>query len=118
MRESEEALATKYKIKKFPSLLVLKSEGKPIVYEGASFLYAEIFEFLNVHSQVFVDPNSKDNAPKQSSAAKPWLVVPVPEMTKDSANDICLKKDGSLCVILLAKESPEESTLDILDKVS
>ena len=64
VRESEEALATKYKVKKFPTLLVIKSEGKPIVYEGGSFLYSEIFEFLNVHSQVFVDPNSKDNAPK------------------------------------------------------
>lgn len=120
MRESEEALAAKYKVKKFPSLLVLKSEGKPIVYDGSSFLYSDIFEFLNVHSQVFIDPNSKDNTPKQSSAAKPWLVVPVPEMTKDSANDICLKKDGALCVILLVKdsESVEAPTLDLMDKVS
>ena len=41
-------------------------------------------------------------------------------MTKDSANDICLKKDGSLCVILLVKDkaSLEEKTLDLLDKVS
>lgn len=56
-----------------------------------------------------MDPNAKDNQPKQSSAAKPWLVVPVPKLAKDSANDICLKKDGALCIILVAKD---EASLD------
>jgi hypothetical protein len=41
-------------------------------------------------------------------------------MTKDSANDICLKKDGSLCVMLLVKDraSLDQATLAMLDKVS
>ena len=58
MRENEEALAQKYKVKKYPMLVVVKSEGKPVVYDGDSFAYSDIFEFLNVHSQIFVDPNS------------------------------------------------------------
>jgi len=37
VRETEDALAKKYKVKKFPSLMVIKSEGKPIWYEGADF---------------------------------------------------------------------------------
>ena len=40
----------KYKVKKLPALVVIKSEGKPIAYDGKGFLYQEIFEFLNVHS--------------------------------------------------------------------
>lgn len=64
VRETEDALAQKYKVKKFPSLLVIKPDGKPVRYEGKDFLYQPIFEFLNVHSQIFVDPNSKDNTPK------------------------------------------------------
>lgn len=120
VRESEDALVKKYKVKSFPHLVVIKSEGKPLAYDGKEFKYQEIFEFLNIHSQIFVDPNAKDNAPKQSSASKPWLVVPVPEMTKDSANDICLKKGGSLCVVLLVKDkaSLDESLLEKLDAVS
>ena len=47
--------------------------------------------------------------PKTSSAAKPWLVVPVPKLTLDSGNDICLKKDGALCIILVSKN---EATVD------
>lgn len=39
IRESEDALAQKYKIKKFPSLLVIKADVKPIKYEGKDFLY-------------------------------------------------------------------------------
>ncbi len=50
IRESEDALAQKYKVKKFPALFVVKSEGKPLKYEGSEFTYNEIFEFLNVHS--------------------------------------------------------------------
>lgn len=100
--------------------MVVKNEGNPIVYDSDSYAYSDIFEFLNVHSQIFVDPNAADNAPKQSAAAKPWLVVPVPEMTATSGNDICFKKDGALCVIMLTNERPanqQDATLDLLDKV-
>ena len=53
-----------------------------------------------------MDPTDKENqsSVKQSSASKPWLVVPVPQLTKDSANDVCLQKDGILCVILVSKD--------------
>jgi hypothetical protein len=97
-------------VKKYPSLLVVKNDQKPLAYEG-EFNYQEIFEFLNIHSQIFVDPNAKENEVKTSSASKPWLVKPVPEMTKDSGNDICLKKDGALCIILVVngKDSLQQS---------
>lgn len=39
VRETEDALAQKYKVKKFPSLLVIKPDGKPVRYEGKDFLY-------------------------------------------------------------------------------
>lgn len=41
-------------------------------------------------------------------------------MTKDSGNDICLKKDGSLCIILLTKDrsSVDKNMLDQMDNVS
>ena len=29
---------------------------------------------------------------------------PVPQLTTDSANDICLKKDGALCIIMIVKD--------------
>jgi len=109
VRDTEQALAQQYKVKSFPALLVIKADGKNVKFDGKEFLYSALFEFLNVHSQIFIDPNSKDNTPKQSSAAKPWLVVPVPKLSLDSGNDICLKKDGALCIIYIAKD---ESSVD------
>jgi len=40
-------------------------------------------------------------------------------MTKDSGNDLCLKKDGTLCAILVVKNRAalEDSTLDVLNQV-
>jgi len=40
-------------------------------------------------------------------------------MTKESGNDICLKKDGSLCVIIMVKDKSQlnKETLDLLNSV-
>jgi hypothetical protein len=79
-------------------------------FDSKEFTYNSIFEFINVHSQIFVDPTAKENdVPRQSNASKPWMIPNVPQMTKDSGNDICLKKDGALCVILVVKN---KDTLD------
>ena len=100
--------------------MVIKADGKHVKFDGKEFNYQPIFEFLNIHSQIFVDPNAKDNQPKTSSAAKPWLVVPVPKLSADSGNDVCLKKDGALCIVLVVKDeaSVSEKTLDELNAVS
>lgn len=39
IRESEDALASKYKVKSYPSLIVIKSDGKPVKYDGKEFFY-------------------------------------------------------------------------------
>ena len=72
-----------------------------------------------MHSQIFVDPNAKENEPKPNAAAKPWLTVKVPQLNADSGNDVCLKKDGTLCVVLLNKDGTiDQSHIDTLDAVS
>ena len=98
IKEDEKALATKYKIKKFPSFLILKQGEKgPIKYTGDDFSYSALFEFINTYSETFVF--AQEDEAVESRASKPWLSEPVPFLSKDSANDLCLKKDGVLCVI-------------------
>jgi hypothetical protein len=43
----------------------------------------------------------------------------VPELNSDSANDICLKKEGALCVIYVASSAAakDQDSLDILYSV-
>lgn len=75
----------KYKVKTFPSILVVQTgEPKPIPYTG-EIKYQPIFDFLNVYSQTFV-PGGKD-----MNTNKPWLNEPVPELNLKSAGDTVLK---------------------------
>lgn len=43
----------------------------------------------------------------ESRASRPWLTESIPYMSKESANDICLKKDGLLCVIYVVPQASQ-----------
>ena len=100
-------------MKKFPEFILLRNNEKPLKYEGDSYTYGELFEFINIYSETFVFGGT-DDKPVESNAVKPWLNERYPYMNKDSANDICLKKDGTLCVIYV-KENREASDDAVLE---
>lgn len=55
IKAEEESLARQYNVKSYPSFFILKhGEKKPIKYEGDTFTYKELFEFINVYSETFV----------------------------------------------------------------
>lgn len=61
----------RYNIKKFPSVVVIKAgEKQPIAYNGAGFKFADLFEFLNIYSEVFVPGGGSS---LDSSATKQWM---------------------------------------------
>jgi hypothetical protein len=106
VRSSEADLVKKYKVKEYPTILVIKTnEPKPIFYKG-DIKYQQIFEFLNVYAETFVPGGDKLNT------NKPWLNEAVPELTSKSASDLALKTDGKLNVIYLSKEAPDDSVKD------
>lgn len=55
-----------------------------------------------------------DQKEVKSAASKAWLNARVPFMTKDSGNDLCLKKDGTLCVIYVVKDT-QSSSNEVID---
>ena len=113
VKSDDEALVKKYKVTSFPSLYILKNNEKaPIKFEEGDFNYSDIFEFINTYSETFVFGQQKESA--ESAASKPWLTQPIPFLSKDSGNELCLKKDGILCVIYLVK-SAAESDPAVLD---
>lgn len=118
VKAEEETLKTKYKVTKFPTFLILKNgEKKPIVYDGDDFSYSALFEFINTYSETFVFAQQEE--PVESRASRPWLSEPVPFLSVQSANDICLKKDGVLCVIYAVPDaaSSDAGVLLALDQV-
>ena len=53
VRSSETGITSKYRVKKFPSIVVLQvGDKKQRIYEGA-ISYKELFDFLNVFSETF-----------------------------------------------------------------
>jgi protein disulfide-isomerase A6 len=71
IRNTDSVLVEKYGIKDFPSILVIKTgEKKPIPYKGKKFNFNDIFEFLNIYSEVFVPGGGSS---LDSSATKQWM---------------------------------------------
>ena len=41
----------------------------------------------------------------------------MPEFNKDTANDICFKIDGTVCVILIHKEKPSDDLVNLFNSI-
>ena len=77
IRDTESALVSKYKVKNYPSMLLIKTkDDKPIKYEGSEYTYQALFDFINVYSETFVFRDANEEV--KSSASKPWLNDRVP----------------------------------------
>ena len=77
MRQDETGLVSKYKVKSYPSIFMIKEkDSKPIKYEGTDMSYQGIFDFINVYSETFVF--REHNEVVESAASKPWLSDKVP----------------------------------------
>lgn len=113
IKKEEDALAKKYGVKKFPHFVLVKpGQKKPIVYEGETYTYSELFEFINIYSETFVFVGDQEQKEVKSAATKTWLNVATPYLTSDSANDICLQRDGTLCVIHVVSGAAPDEKLD------
>ena len=64
----------------------MKNKEKKQINYNWDMKFKPIFEFLNIYSEAFV-PGGGSSA--DSQATKAWLTEMVPELNKDSANDIC-----------------------------
>ncbi len=104
IKDTEQGIVSKYKVKSFPAVFLIKEkDGKPLKYDGKEYSYQAIFDFINIYSETFVFRNNEESV--VSAASRPWLSERIPQVTSDSADDICLKKEGALCVIYVAKDA-------------
>lgn len=113
VRKTESTVASKYSVRTYPTLILLKQGQKPIKYKGA-MKYKEIFEFMNTYSETF--NFAEADISDESIASKPWMSDPFPEMNEESKDDICYKKEG-LCVILFTESTPTEAQKSMINEV-
>ncbi|CDJ58088.1 thioredoxin, putative [Eimeria maxima] len=107
----------KYKVSSFPHLVVVRKDKKDEVYKGA-FEFQKLFDWLNVFSETFVMGGGfSDTAPAAEfdPELQPWKVEAIPELTKQSSQDVCFKKSNKFVCVMLAKKgrelTPEEQEM-------
>jgi hypothetical protein len=100
VKSSEKGILSRFKVTKFPTILVVKpGQKKPIKYED-KIVYSEVFEFLNRYQETFA--MEKPAQDEEDAAKRPWLSESFPEMHALSAPDVCYNAD-SVCVITVTK---------------
>lgn len=123
VKEAESAIVSRFKVKKFPTLISVSGAKADIreEYKG-DITYASVHEWVNLRSESGmgdkVHGGGGAGAEETIEEAKPWLVQEVPELTSKSHKDICFKGEG-LCVIFLkdgAITGPETDFLTGLSK--
>ena len=69
IRDSEQGIVSKYKVKTYPSLFLIKANNdKPQKYDGKEYSYQAIFDFINVYSETFVFKNTKEEEVKSAAS--------------------------------------------------
>lgn len=97
--------------------MVLTVDKKNKIYDGEN-KFKPLFDFLNVYSETFFRVGEdKTKASETTKKDKPWLNEKLPELNKDSANEICFKVDGIICVILVNKDKPAEEQIQMLSNI-
>jgi hypothetical protein len=112
-RPDDKGLIQKFKVKSYPKIVMYKtSSAKTFDYSG-DLKFRGIFDWLNVHSETFVTGGSDEVL-----SIKPWMNQPLPQLFKQSADDICFKFEGYLCAILFLNSPPDEKTVSVFKGLS
>lgn len=117
VKKEEEALAKRFKVKKFPTFVMVRGQRAEIHehYKG-EMKFRDIQEWVNLYSESGMGEKVAGTGTQEEEMtleeSKPWLVQEVPELTRDSQADVCFKGEG-LCVIFCAGGpiKPEETTM-------
>merc|ERR1712187_649813 len=116
--EEDQDLVTKFKIKKFPAVLMQRGSKAEIKeeYKG-EMKFLALKDWVNLHSESGMgDKVQGAGGGKEEESieeAKPWLVQEIPELTAKSQKDVCFKGEG-LCVIYLKDGELTQVEIDML----
>lgn len=121
--EDETDVCAKFKVKKFPSVVMQRRAGNELkkeTYSGA-LNFLEIQKWVNPYIESGVGDKVGAGAKQAEESSieddQPWLSQEVPELTGKSANSICFKGEG-LCVIYLKDGAASQPEMDMLTGLS
>jgi len=122
--EDEADVVAKFKVKKFPTVVMQRLQGKDVKTETYSgeINFLALHKWVNPYIESGVGDKVSGGGAKQMEDSnieddQPWLTQEVPEMTGKSSNSICFKGEG-LCVIYLKEGAADQKEIDMLEGLS
>jgi thioredoxin-like negative regulator of GroEL len=113
VRPKDKNAVAKFKVKSYPKIILYKTSDSKTVEFNGELKFKSIFDWLNVYSETFVSGGTEEIL-----SSKPWMNQGVPQLVKQSADDICYKHDGYLCAILFLSSAPDEKVVATLKTLS
>lgn len=109
VRQTESSIVSKYKIKSFPTIIILPvGAKKPEFYTGEN-KFRPLFDFFNIFQETFFKVGEdKTKSSETTKQDRPWLNEKFPEMNLLSGNDLCFKVEGIICIVFISKGKPSE----------
>jgi hypothetical protein len=118
VRSAEQSIVSKYKVTKFPTIMVIPVGAKKNDYYKGETKFKAVFDFLNIYSETFFKVGEdKTKASEETKADRPWLSEKFPELNSKSANDLCFKVDGIICVLLVSNDKPEAKLSSLMNEL-
>merc|ERR1712054_599377 len=117
--EDEADVCAKFKVKKFPSVVMQRKVGTELKKETYSgeMNFGKLHEWVNPYVESGVGDKVGAGAAQEAESNleddQPWLSQEVPELTSKSTNSICFKGEG-LCVIYLKDGAADQKEIDML----
>jgi len=116
--EADTDVCSKFKVKKFPTLVLQRKVGSEIKKETYSgeMNFAGIHKWVNPYVESGMGDKTASAGGKEEASIEddqPWLAQDVPELTAKSSNHICFKGEG-LCVIYLVEAHISQAETDML----
>jgi len=120
--EADSEVCQKFKVKKFPTVIMQRKVGSEIKKETYSgeMNFAGIHKWVNPYVESGMGDKVSSAGGKEESSIEddqPWLAQEVPELTAKSSNHICFKGEG-LCVIYLKDGAISPQETDMLTDLS
>ena len=112
-RPEDKTLVSKFKVKSYPKLVLYKtSTSKTHEYNG-ELKFRGIFDWLNVFAETFVSGGQEEIL-----STKPWMNQGIPQMVRQSADELCYKHEGFICAILFLSAAPSEGQVSVFKSMS
>lgn len=104
-QSSDANLVKRFKVKKFPHLIVQLGDKETVHHKG-KYDHYEMWKMMNSYAETNAMESMQRPADDGDEPRRPWLNQPVPQVSSESFHDICLDIKGVCIISFLKPQTP------------